>query len=224
MKKNTLYRIAFLVTVSVLLTSCFAAKEYDRPEEVINDLNYRTDNLPKDSTNVSLISWNELFTDPILTGLINEGLEENIDIRVALEQINASQAYLKQGKQGYFPTLSGTAQYTRQELSSNSQFGGQFSTLDVYQVSGGLSWEADIWGKIRSNKRAFAASYLQSIEAHRAVKTELIATIASSYFQLLALDEQLRVTERSIETRSSSLETTEALKEAGNVTEVIICT
>ena len=90
----------------------------------------------------------------------------------------------------------------------------------MFQLSGSLSWEADIWGKIRSNKRAFAASYLQTVEAHKAVKTALIASIASSYFQLLALDEQLRVTEETIETRSSSLETTRALKEAGNVTEV----
>ncbi|PHQ30657.1 efflux transporter outer membrane subunit [Leeuwenhoekiella nanhaiensis] len=220
MKRFTIYRALMLIGVPLLLASCFAAKEYERPEAVVEDLNYRTDNLPIDSTNVALISWDELFSDPMLKNLIAEGLEENIDIRVALENINAAEAYFKQGKLAYFPTLNGTAQYTRQELSSNSQFGGQFSTLDVYQVSAGLSWEADIWGKIRSNKRAFAASYLQSVEAHRAVKTQLIASIASAYFQLLALDEQLRVTQATIETRSSSLETTKALKEAGNVTEV----
>ncbi|MFD2824977.1 efflux transporter outer membrane subunit [Leeuwenhoekiella polynyae] len=220
MKKQTIFRFFTLIAVPLLLASCFAAKEYERPEEVINDLNYRTDMLPQDSTNVTLISWNELFTDPALQELIQEGLQENIDIRVALEQIRAAQAYFKQGKQGYFPTLSGTGQYTHQDLSSNSQFGSQFSSLDVFQLSGSLSWEADIWGKIRSNKRAYAASYLQTVEAHKAVKTALIANIASSYFQLLALDEQLRVTEETIETRSSSLETTKALKEAGNVTEV----
>ncbi len=220
MKTLKIYRIVLLVSVPVLLASCFAAKEYERQEEVVNDLNFRTDNLPVDSTNVALISWNDMFTDPQLQALIDEGLRENIDIRIALENIYAAEAYFKQGKLAYFPTLDGTAQYTRQELSRNSQFGGQFSTLNVYQVSGGLSWEADIWGKIRSNKRAFAASFLQSVEAHRAVKTQLIASIASAYFQLLALDEQLRITERTVETRSSSLETTEALKEAGNVTEV----
>ena len=220
MKRHTIYRIVVIIGVPLLLASCFAAKEYERPEAVVEDLNYRTDNLPVDSTNVALISWDELFSDPMLKNLIAEGLEENIDIRVALENINAAEAYFKQGKLAYFPTLNGSAQYTRQELSSNSQFGGQFSTLDVYQVSAGLSWEADIWGKIRSNKRAFAASYLQSVEAHRAVKTQLIASIASAYFQLLALDEQLRVTQATIENRSNSLETTRALKEAGNVTEV----
>ncbi|WP_028377006.1 efflux transporter outer membrane subunit [Leeuwenhoekiella sp. MAR_2009_132] len=220
MKKQIVYRFFLLGAVPFLLASCFAAKDYERPEEIINDLNFRTDTVAADSSNVSMIAWQDLFTDPLLQNHIQEGLEQNIDIRVALQQILAAQAYFKQGKQGYFPTLSVTPQYTHQELSSNSQFGNQFSKLDVYQLAGNLSWEADIWGKIRSNERAFAASYLQTIEAHRAVKTQLIANIASAYFQLLSLDEQLRVTEETIETRSSSLETTRALKEAGNVTEV----
>ncbi|MGO4913542.1 efflux transporter outer membrane subunit [Leeuwenhoekiella sp. W20_SRS_FM14] len=220
MKKQIVYRFFLLGAVPFLLASCFAAKDYERPEELVNDLNYRTDTVAADSSNVSMIAWRDLFTDPLLQQHIQEGLEQNIDIRVALQQILAAQAYFKQGKQGYFPTLSVTPQYTHQELSSNSQFGNQFSKLDVYQLAGNLSWEADIWGKIRSNERAFAASYLQTIEAHRAVKTQLIANIASAYFQLLSLDEQLRVTEETIETRSSSLETTRALKEAGNVTEV----
>ncbi|RXG24222.1 efflux transporter outer membrane subunit [Leeuwenhoekiella aequorea] len=220
MKKQLIYRFLILGVVPLFLASCFAAKDYERPEAIVNDLNYRTDNLPADSSNVSLISWQDLFTDPLLKTHIEEGLAQNIDIRVAMQQILAAQAYFKQGKQGYFPTLSVSPQYTHQELSSNSQFGSQFSTLDVYQLAGNLTWEADIWGKIRSNERAFAASYLQTVEAHKAVKTQLIANIASAYFQLLALDEQLAVTERTIETRSSSLETTRALKEAGNVTEV----
>ena len=167
-----------------------------------------------------MVSCRELFSDPILQEHIETGLENNIDIRVALQQILAAEAYFKQGKAGYFPTLDATAQMTHQELSSNSQFGGLFSSLDQYELSASLSWEADIWGKIRSNKRAFGAQYLQTVEAHKAVKTQLVAMIASSYYQLLALDEQLRVTEETIETRSSSLETTKALKEAGNVTEV----
>src|SRR5690606_29359161 len=141
----------------------------------------------------------------------------NIDIRIALQQIVAAEAYLKQGKAGYYPTLSGNALYTHQELSGNSQAGG---SLDLYELSGNLSWEADIWGKIRSTDRAFQASYLQTVAAHQAVKTRLIANIASTYFQLLALDEQIAITEETITTRENSLETTKALKEAGNVSEV----
>jgi len=219
MNKNRLYTIVLAASLPLLLVSCFAAKEYERPE-VVNEANYRTDNLPQDSLSMAQVSWKELFTDAQLQSYIEEGLQNNIDIRIAIQQISAAEAYLKQGKAGYFPTLNGNATYTRQELSENSQFGGQFSTLDQYQVSGGLSWEADIWGKIRSNKRAFHASYLQTLAAHKAVKSRLVASIASTYYQLLALDEQIHITEETIETRSNGLETTEALKEAGNVTEV----
>ncbi len=201
------------------LQSCFVAKDYDQPEVVKEDY-YRTNNIQQDTLNMAKVSWKEMFTDPVLQQYISEGLENNIDIRVAIEQVLSAEAYVKQGKAGYLPTLTANAQYTHQELSANSQFGSLFSSLDQYQLSGNLSWEADIWGKIRSQKRAFDASYLQTVAAHQAVKTRLIADIASTYYQLLAVDEQIGITEETITTRKNSLETTEALKEAGNVTEV----
>jgi len=220
MKQFKIIKISAIALVFLTLQSCFVAKEYSRPETVVETEYYRTDKLPQDSLSLASVSWKKLFTDAQLQNYIEEGLQNNIDIRIAIQQISAAEAYLKQGKAGYFPTLNGNATYTRQELSENSQFGGQFSSLNQYQVSGGLSWEADIWGKIRSNKRAFQASYLQTVAAHKAVKSRLVANIASTYYQLLALDEQIRITEETIETRTNSLETTEALKEAGNVTEV----
>lgn len=216
-----LYNFKFILVGAGLLSlqSCFVAKDYEQPE-VVKEENYRTDNIEQDSLNMANVSWKEMFTDPILQDYINRGLENNIDIRIALQQIMAAEAYVKQGKAGYLPTLNGNATYTHQELSQNSQFGSLFSSLDQYQLSAELSWEADIWGKIRSQKRAFDASYLQSIAAHQAVKTRLIANIASTYYQLLSLDEQIKITQRTVETRENSLETTEALKEAGNLTEV----
>jgi NodT family efflux transporter outer membrane factor (OMF) lipoprotein len=219
MKKNSIYKILILASLPFLLVSCFAAKDYERPE-VVNEANYRTENLPQDTLTIATLSWKELFTDPILQSYIEEGLSNNMDIRIALQQIEIAEAYVKQGKSGYFPTLSGTAKATHQEFSSGSQFGSQFSSLDQYEVSAGLSWEADIWGKIRSSKRAADASYLQTIAAHQAVKSRLVANIAATYYQLLAIDEQIRVTEETIQTRTKGLETTIALKEAGNVTEV----
>jgi|TARA_R100000479_G_scaffold156694_1_gene93252 NodT family efflux transporter outer membrane factor (OMF) lipoprotein len=220
MKQFKIIKISAIALAFLTLQSCFVAKDYSRPETVVETEYYRTDKLPQDSLSMASVSWKTLFTDAQLQNYIEEGLQNNIDIRIAIQQVLAAEAYLKQGKAGYFPTLNGNATYTRQELSENSQFGSQFSTLDQYQLSGGLSWEADIWGKIRSNKRAFQASYLQTVAAHKAVKSRLVANIASTYYQLLALDEQIQITEETIETRSNSLETTEALKEAGNVTEV----
>lgn len=211
-----------VVVMATTLQSCFVAKEYSRPELEETEHLYRTDNLPKDSLSMADVSWKDMFTDTYLKQYIEEGLQNNLDIRVALQQIAAAEAYMKQGKVGYLPSLNANAQMTHQELSSNSQFGGLFSSLDQYELSGSLSWEADIWGKIRSTKRAGEASYLQSVAAHQAVKTQLVSSIATVYYQLLALDAQLEVTKQTITARENSVTTIQALKEAGQVNQVAV--
>lgn len=215
-------KATLILILALTLQSCFVAKDYVRPELDETEHLYRTDNLPQDSVSLADVSWKEMFKDQYLGIYIEEGLQNNLDIRVAIQQIVAAEAYMKQGKAGYLPTLSSTAQMTHQELSENSQFGGFFSSIDQYELSGSLSWEADIWGKIRSNKRAGEASFLQTVAAHKAVKTELISAIASTYYQLLALDKQLEITKRTIATRDSSVYTIKALKDAGNVTQVAV--
>lgn len=215
------FMTAAVVGLALLsLQSCFVAKDYVRPEDVVQSERFRTDRLPQDSLTMATLSWRELFTDPILQGYIEEGLHNNMDIRIALKQIDIAEAYFRQGKASYYPTLNGNARATHQEFSQSSQFGADVSSANQFEISSGLSWEADIWGKIRSGKRASQASFLQSVAAHQAVKSRLVANIASIYYQILALDEQIRVTEATIETRSKGLETTMALKDAGNVTEV----
>lgn len=214
-----------ILGLAIFLQSCFVAKDYNRPEQVINEKLYRTDQLSQDSVSMANVSWKEIFTDQKLAAHIEKALSNNLDIRIALQNIEAAQAYVKQGKAAYFPTITGNASYTHSTQSMNTQFGaliGQRQFLNQYEISGSLSWEADIWGKIRSNQRAFVASYLQSVSAHQAVKSELVAGIASTYYQLLALDEQKRITEETIANRESSVETIKLLKDAGNVTEVAV--
>ncbi|WP_417855875.1 efflux transporter outer membrane subunit [Xanthomarina gelatinilytica] len=212
-----------VVVLATTLQSCFVAKEYSRPDLEETENLYRTDNLPTDSLSMADVSWKEVFTDPYLVQYIEEGLQNNIDIRMALQQIIAGEAYMKQGKAGYLPTLSAGATATHQELSKNSQFGSFFNgSLEQYEMVANLSWEADIWGKIRSNKRAFQAGYLQSVAAHQAVKTKLIESIATTYYRLLALDAQLKITQQTVETRANSVETIKALKDAGQETQVAV--
>lgn len=219
--KNKIYKIGLLVFAAAVMQSCFVAKKYERPELKTEDL-YRTEVVSADSTSLANVSWDKIFTDPILQDYIKKGLQNNLDIRIAMQNIAAAEATMKQGKAGYFPTLSGNADWTHQQLSKNSQLGAflQDRSTDQYQLTGTLSWEADIWGKIRSNKRAANAAYLQSIAANQAVKTQLIASIASTYYQLLSLDAQIKVAEESLINRNESIETIIALKDAGNVNEV----
>jgi multidrug efflux system outer membrane protein len=220
MKRNTIYKLIFAPVMLFSLQSCFVARDYQRPE-VVNEAYFRTDLLPEDSITMAEVSWKELFTDPVLRGHIEKGLENNLDIRIALQQIEAANAYYKQGKASFLPTIGATGQASHQELSGNGQMGALYDGgISQFELSANASWEADIWGKIRSYKRASEAAYLQTVAAHKAVKTQLIASIATVYYQLVALDEQIKITEQSIANRESSLETTKALKEAGYLTEV----
>lgn len=225
MKKTILYRVIPVAVLGLTMQSCFVAKTYDRPE-VINEQNFRTDQISKDSLSMATMPWKDLFSDPILIQHIEHGLTNNLDIRIALENINAAQAYMQQSKWGYAPTLNLDANYTHSILSKNSlqsqAYGDARTKTDTYLVNGNFAWELDVWGKIRSGKRASTASYLQTVSAHQAVKTQLISTIATTYYQLLALDRQKQVTELTIVNRKNSLETMIALKDAGQVNEVAV--
>lgn len=206
---------------SLLLQSCFVAKNYEKPQLETEDL-YRTEVVSNDTLSMADMSWEELFKDSILQEYIKKGLQNNFDIRVAMQNIIAAEANLKQRKSGYFPTLGVNGSWTHQEISGNSQFGALFDRVDQYQLAANLSWEADIWGKIRSNKRAANAQYLQTIAANQAVKTQVITGIASLYYQILALDAQLKIAEQTLENRTKGVETIVALKDAGQVTEVAV--
>lgn len=220
MKKNSIYKFSYLPVLLLLLQSCFVAKDYSRPE-VVEESAYRSNVVAEDSSTIAELSWKEIFTDPYLQDYIDRGLANNVDVRIALQQVEAANAYYLQGRAAYFPMLNGAAQATHQNLSRNSQFGSLFDgSLTQYELTGSLSWEADIWGKIRSNQRAAEASYLQSVAAQQAVNTRLISSIASLYYQLVAFDEQKKITEETVATREFSLQTMKALKEAGTVNEV----
>lgn len=219
--KNNIYKIALLAVTAAVLQSCFVAKEYKRPEFKTADL-YRNEVVSTDTISFANVSWDKIFTDPLLQGYIKKGLTNNLDVRIAMQNLAAAEATMKQGKAGYFPTLSAGADWTHQELSKNSQFGAivQNRSTDQYQLTGTLSWEADIWGKIRSNKRATNAAFLQTSAANQAIKTQLIASIATTYYQLMAIDSQIKVAEATLINREQSVETIKQLKKSGNVTEV----
>lgn len=222
MKLNGIYKGVFVLGVALTLQSCFVAKDYKKPVVDTDNL-YRKDTLSTDSTSIGNLSWKEFFQDPVLQATIEKGLKNNIDINLAIQNIIASQAYLAQAKEGNLPVVSIGADYSRQDLSKNSALGA-FSNgaTDQFQLAGNLSWEADIWGKIRSNTRANNATYLRSIAAKQFVETQIIANIASNYYQLIALDRQLEITTTTITNREDSFTTIKALKDAGNVNEVAV--
>ena len=218
---NNFYKFSkyiLLLIILIGLQSCVATKSYQKPELPNGFLTDNfVDSLPKQ------VSWQTFLTDSYLQQHIQTALDNNNDIRIALQNIEQSKAYLSQGKAGYWPTLNVGANYSHSVNSTN--MGGlsdQRNHIDQYDLTATVGWEPDIWGKITSQKNMAEASYLQTLAAHQAVKTELIAMVASTYFELLALDEQKRIAEATIANREQSVETNQALKSSGRVTEVAV--
>lgn len=224
MKKYIKYPIFSFLSLW-LLASCVANKRYERSADVVENKLYRTDELPKDSLSWGHLSWREVFTDPLLQQHISKALENNLDIRIAAQNIIAAEAYLKQSKANYFPTINVGPNYTFSTQSLNTQFGriiGERRYINQFDITGTINWELDIWGKMGAQQRAQMASYLSSVEAHQVVKTDLVASIATAYYQLLTFDEQKKIIQETIALRKRNLETTKALKDAGTLTEVAV--
>ena len=223
--KVTIHKIILIFFVSFLVVSCHTRQNYQRANDVVDEKLFRTDALLKDSLSMANLSWKEIFTDAVLQKHIAKALENNLDIRIALQNIASAEAYLKQSKAAYQPTISVGPDYSFNTSSLNTQFGqivGERRYINQFDITANLGWELDLWGKLKGQEKAQYAAYLSSVAAHQNVKSNLVASIATAYYQLLAFDEQKKIFSNTIEIRKKNLETTKALKEAGIVSEVAV--
>lgn len=223
--KITIHKIILIFFVSFLVVSCHTRQNYQRANDVVDEKLFRTDALPKDSLSMANLSWKEIFTDAVLQKHIAKALENNLDIRIALQNIASAEAYLKQSKAAYQPTISVGPDYSFNTSSLNTQFGqivGERRYINQFDITANLGFELDLWGKLKGQEKAQYAAYLSSVAAHQNVKSNLVASIATAYYQLLAFDEQKKIFSNTIEIRKKNLETTKALKEAGIVSEVAV--
>jgi len=209
-----------MVIAATLLSAC-VTKKYERPTTLTTDKIYR-DQASADSTNLANMPWQSVFKDPKLNALIQKGLQQNLNLKNAIENIVQARATLRQSKLAYYPNLNLDASVTRTKQSEaglNFPAGININTLTTtYKLGLSTSWEADIWGKLSSTKRAALASYLATDAAKQAVQTQLIADIANNYFLLLSYDKSLQITEETLESRVKNVETIKALKEGAIVT------
>ncbi|ACU03404.1 efflux transporter outer membrane subunit [Pedobacter heparinus] len=217
---NTRYhKYYFIIGFSILTLTACVSRKYERPAVNSNDL-YR-DNTTGDSTTIASLPWKNLFADAALQALIQQGINENLDLKQAIERIKIAEATLLQSKGALLPSLTADLSVTDAKQSRaalNFPPGININTeTQTYKAQLSTSWEADIWGKLSSAKRSAYASLLQSDAAKRAVQTQLIANIANGYYNLLALDKQLAITEQTIRIRQTDVETMKSLKEGAVV-------
>nr|WP_294786973.1 efflux transporter outer membrane subunit [uncultured Flavobacterium sp.] len=218
---NSSNKYILLVITAALISACSVTNKYERPTTLKTDQLYR-DQSSTDSTTIADMPWQSVFKDQKLNALIQKGLDQNLNLKNAIENIVQSRATLRQSKLAYYPTLQLDANATHNKQSEaglNFPAGININTLTTtYKLGVSTAWELDIWGKLSSSKRAALASYLATDAAKQAVQTQLISDIANNYFLLLAYDKQLKITQETLESRIKNVETIKALKEGAIVT------
>ena len=188
-----------------LMAGCGIYKPYSRPEVETDGL-YR-DIPTEDTASLASLSWRELFTDPQLQTLIETGLEQNTDLRIARLRVEEAEAVLQNARLSYLPSVSLTPE------GGVSRHDG--TTAKTYNLGASASWEIDIFGKVMNAKRGARAALEGSRAYEQAVQTRLVATVANSYYTLLMLDRQLTIQNRTLATWEHSVKVLEALKRAG---------
>ena len=200
-------KIIVLTTATALLSSCGIYTKY-QPAETTPDNLYGEEVAVDDTTNFGNVNWRELFTDPQLQALIEQGLQNNTDLRSAQLQIEEAEAALMSAKLAFLPSFALSPQGTI------SSFDGGKATK-TYTLPVTASWELDIFGHLRNAKQQAKALYAQSKDYQQAVRTQLIAGIANVYYTLLMLDEQLAISQQTEEAWKETVASTRALMDAG---------
>jgi multidrug efflux system outer membrane protein len=177
-----------------------------------------------DTATIADIKWKEFFTETDLSQLIDAALTKNNDLQIAEKNITIANLQYKQSKWGNVPQLSAFADASSTRFSDNSLNGRNASQalgqhhIDDFSAGGSLSWEADIWGKIRNRKKSALAAYLQTAEAKKALQTTIVANVAKGYYDLLMLDAQLEIAKKTLALNDSTLFIVNLQFDAGQVT------
>lgn len=210
MKKVT---ILMLNALLLLTGSCGIYRKYERPENMVTDSLFGEKYDTTDTTSMATMSWEELFTDPDLQALIQKGLDSNTDLRSAELRVEAAQASLQTARLAYLPSFNITPD------GGISSFDGAKGSW-TYSVPVTASWEIDLFGKLTNTKRQAQSAYRQSQDYQQAVRTNLIAEIATQYYTLLMLDEQLRIAQETTGKFAKSVRVMRSMKSAGMANEV----
>ena len=188
----------------------------------------------KDSVNTARMKWKEFFKDPNLVALIDTALKNNQELNIILQEIYISKNEIRARRGEYIPFLDFNAaagvekvgRYTRPgvvEANNEIAPGKPFpDPLSDFIVSADFSWEVDIWKKLRNAEKSAVHKYLSSIEGKNFMVTNLISEIATSYYELMALDNQLEILKKNIEIQKNALEIVKLEKQTAKVTELAV--
>ena len=208
------YHSIYIAACAALLSSCGIYTTYHPATEVPEQL-YGEEVVVSDSSSIASLHWRELFTDPYLVTLIEQGLANNTDYLAAGLRVQEAEATLLSAKLAYLPSLALAPQGTLSHLEGHKM-------TKAYSLPATASWEIDLFGKLRNAKRQSQALLAQSKDYQQAVRSQLIAGIANSYYTLLMLDAQLRIAKQTATSWGESARATHALMQAGMTNEAAV--
>ena len=217
--KQILHSFVYLLLFIPVMNGCGLYEKYQRPEISLIDSLYN--NLPpigtieKDTTSIAKMSWTEFFSDTCLQQLINVGLNNNTNLAIARLKVQEAEAVLQTSRLAFLPSLSFSAQ------GNVSSFDGT-PAKKTYSIGPSSDWELEAFGSLTQVKRGKQAALETQLAYMQAVKTELIATIANSYYTLLMLDEQINISRSTLKNWEENVRTLSALKRAGKTNETAV--
>src|ERR1043166_1135533 len=201
-------KLIAIAVLSTALAGCTVGPKYHRPA-VAAPSAFRGEVTPPSQASLADAKWFEVFKDEQLQRLIRTALEHNYDVREAAARVEAARASLGITRADQFPNVAGGANVTTQRSARNGSFAlpvgfNQERTFGTVSASL-LSYEVDIWGRLRRATEAARADLLSTEEAHKAVITTLVSDVSTAYFNLLELDLELEIAKRTLATRQDSL-------------------
>jgi len=215
MKK--LLKYSLMLALPLLMSSCHIYQKYELPAEensYVNDYKKATE-MAVDSTSLEYLGWEKVFTDPILQGYIRKALENNTNLEDARLNVDIARAQLQGAKLSYFPSLALTPNI------GAASYGG--STMKPsYSIPLAANWEIDAFGKILNRKRGAQVAVDQMLDYEQAVKSQIVCGVASTYYALVLLNQQLGLTQRTAEIWKDQVESMKLMKEAAYVNEAAV--
>ena len=203
-------KIIIAALAGIMLSSCGAYKKY-QPVTAVDENLYGIESPGLDTTSIANIDWREMFTDKYLQSLIDSALVHNTDYQVAQLRTEQTMASLGAARLAYFPSINLGAD------GSVSKYDGL--TSKTCNIGANASWEVDIFGRLTAAKRGAAAAAVSASERAQAVKTQLVATVATSYYSLMMLDRQIEIADTALANWTESIRAMELLKDAGRANE-----
>lgn len=231
MKQNKIWIYFGIAGLSLIYTACIGPGAIKRAENKTVPASYDNN---KDTLNTARVKWKAFFTDQNLIALIDTALKNNQELNIMLQEISIAKNDVRAKKGAYMPNLEVGIEAGVDKSSSYTIKGANEEANDIvvgqknpsplsnYIAGANISWEIDIWKKLRNAKKAAVFRYLSSMDGKNFMVTHLVAEISNSYYELLALDNQLEILKKNIELYQNSLEIVRLEKSAARVTELAV--